>query len=169
MARKVKCHITGDWGTTDDFIKIGKFYYKNQYVYEENKRLKEERINLIDYICRTFLGYNEGQPFPTSLPKKLNELSYYDNAVIKATFESCKSDILYWLEHKNFSSEYGKISYMFAIINNNISDINKKFIRQEKIKHREEANIQHYTDPSLTTGTNKSGKDLSAFLGGDDL
>lgn len=169
MAKKCKCHITNEWGTTDQFIKIGKYYYKNQYVYDENKRLKEERANLIDYICRTFLKYGEGQPFPTSLPKKLNDLSYYDNAVILEAFKTCKDDILYWLEHKQFNNEYGKIAYMFAIIGNRIADVNKEYVRQERIKNEQAENIAYFTDPLLTTGTNKSGKDLSQFLGGDDL
>ena len=44
MAKKCKCHITNEWGTTDQFIKIGKYYYKNQYVYDENKdRIYEEK------------------------------------------------------------------------------------------------------------------------------
>ena len=169
MAKKCKCHITNEWGTTDQFIKIGRYYYKNQYVYDEDKRLKKERQELIDYVCRTFLKYDEGQPFPTSLPKKLNELSFYDNAVISETFKVCKDDILYWLEHKQFNNEYGKIAYMFAIINNKIADVNREYIRQERIKKEQNTNIVHFTDPSLTTGSNKSGKDLSQFLGGDDL
>lgn len=169
MGRKCKCHITGEIGTTDTFIKIGNYYYKNQYVYDESNRLKEERKQLIDYICRKFLHYSEGQPFPTILSKKLNELSFYDNAVILETFKVCESDILYWMEHKNFDSDYGKIAYMFAIIGNRIADVNRSYVRIEKIKQKEESEISHFTDPMLSTGTNKSGKDLSQFLEDDDL
>ena len=169
MSRKVKCHITGAWGTSDTFVKIGNHYYKNQYVYDEDHRLKEERKQLIDYICKTFLHYAEGQPFHTSLPKKLNALSYYDNAVILETFKACENDILYWLEHKQFDGDYGKIAYMFAIVTNRIADVNRDYIRKEKIKQREESETIHFTDPILSTGTNKAGKDLSRFLNGEDI
>ena len=64
MSRKVKCHITGAWGTSDTFVKIGNHYYKNQYVYDEDHRLKEERKQLIDYICKKFLQSNPSQSPP---------------------------------------------------------------------------------------------------------
>lgn len=71
MARSCKCHITGETGTTDTFVKIGKYYYKNQEIYDAEQKQKETYKSLIDYICYEFLGYGDGQPFPTSLPKKL--------------------------------------------------------------------------------------------------
>lgn len=168
MARRCKCHITGEVGDTDTFIKIGSHYYKNQYVYDEDKRLKEERKQLIDYICKTFLGYNNGQPFPSSLLKKLNELSYYDNAVIMETFKQCKDNILYWLNCKEFSSEYGKISYIFAIIGNRVADVNKKYVRVNKMIEDQQKNIAdiELSDERkmLNIGTKQKAKDISEFL-----
>lgn len=168
MPRKCKCYITGEVGTTDTFVKIGSHYYKNQYVYDEDKRLKEERKQLIDYICRTFLGYGEGQPFPSSLPKKLNELSYYDNAVIMETFRQNKGDILFWLDKKDFSSEYGKIAYIFAIIGNKIADVNKKYVREKKITEEQQKKVADfelaYEERMLSIGTKRKAKDISDFL-----
>lgn len=167
--RKVKCHVTGEVGDSDHFVKIGKYYYKNQYVYEEDKRLKEARTKLIDYICTTFLHYQKGQPFPTSLPKKLAELDYYDDAVILETFQTCESDILYWMEHKQFAGDYNRIAYMIAIVKEHIADVNRRHIRQERILREQEREQKAFGDPTLSTGTQKAGKDLSAFLGGDEL
>ena len=168
MARRCKCYITGEVGTTDTFVKIGGHYYKSQYVYDEYKRLKEERKQLIDYICRTFLGYGEGQPFPSSLPKKLNELSYYDNAVIMETFRQCKENILYWLDNKEFSSEYGKIAYIFAIIGNKIADVNKKYVKQEKTQPKD-LDFFDCDNPNLTATAKKSKGSLASFLEDNEL
>ena len=168
MGRKVKCHITGAWGTSDTFVKIGNHYYKNQYVYDEDHRLKEERKQLIDYICKKFLHYADGQPFHTSLPKKLNELSFYDNTVILETFKTCESDILYWLEHKNFTNDYGKIAYMFAIIGNNIADVNRKYINEQKIAALQQSQIRSFElsdeHKIVNIGTKQKAKDISDFL-----
>ena len=171
MGRKVKCHITGAWGTSDTFVKIGNHYYKNQYVYDEDHRLKEERKQLIDYICKKFLHYADGQPFHTSLPKKLNELSFYDNAVILETFKTCESDILYWLEHKNFTNDYGKIAYMFAIVGNNIADVNRKHIQMEREKNRiiNHADYIDYDNPNLSGNSKNSSGSLLGFLEGDEV
>ena len=76
MARPCKCAITGEKGTTDTFVKINGKYYKSQEIYDTNQMKKAKRKELIDFVCREFLGYGNGQPFPTSLPKKLNELSF---------------------------------------------------------------------------------------------
>lgn len=167
--RKVKCHVTGEIGDSDHFVKIGKYYYKNQYVYEEDKRLKEARSKLIDYICTTFLHYREGQPFPTSLPKKLAELDYYDDTVILETFHTYESDILYWMEHKQFSSDFNRIAYMIAIVKEHIAEVNRQYIRQGKIRKEQEREQKTFTDPAFSTGSQKAGKDLTAFLGGDEL
>ena len=168
MVRRCKCYITGEVGTTNTFVKIGSHYYKSQYVYDEDKRLKEERKQLINYICRTFLDYREGQPFPSLLPKKLNELSYYDNAVIMETFRQCKDNILYWLNNKEFSSEYGKISYIFAIIGNKIADVNKKYVREEK-KRPKDLDFFDCDNPNLIATVKKSKGSLSSFLEDDEL
>ena len=123
MARSCKCAITGEVGTTDTFVKIGSKYYKSQEIYDADQRKKQTYKELIDYICREFLGYGNGQPFPPILPKKIKELSFYSNEVILETFKECTNDIHYWLEHKQFSNEYSMISYMFTILIGNIADV----------------------------------------------
>ena len=161
--RKVKCHITGEEGTVNTFVKIGKFWYKSKEVYDEDKKKKEKHRELIDYICRQFLGYGNGQPFPTYLENKLKELRYYDDDVILETFIECNKDIKYWLRNKKFNSDYNRVCYMFAIIRNKIPEVNKKYIRREKELAKENS-IKEFTDPELTTGTPNKGKDISEFL-----
>lgn len=168
MARKCKCHITGEIGTTDTFVKIGNYYYKNQAVYDAEQKRKESYKKLVDYICREFLGYGNGQPFPPVLPKKIAELAYYDYEVILETFKECSQEIHYWLEHKQFSSEYGKLSYIFAIVKDKISDVNKALLRKQKQENQASTTQIECGDIS-SLGTKRRGKDISSFLDDDEL
>ena len=60
MTRSCKCHITGETGITDTFVKIGKYYYKSQEIYDAEQKQKETYKYLIDYNCYEFLGYGDG-------------------------------------------------------------------------------------------------------------
>lgn len=168
MPRSCKCAITGERGTTDVFVKINGRYYKSQEIYDDAQQKKIKRKELIDYICREFLGYGDGQPFPTSLPKKLNELSFYDDDVILETFKRCASDIHYQIEHKQFSAEYNKVAYIFAIIKNSIADINAEFQCKKKQENTIKATEIECGDLS-SIGTKNRGKDISSFLNDDDF
>ena len=168
MARPCKCAITGEKGTTDTFVKINGKYYKSQEIYDANQMKKAKRKELIDFVCREFLGYGNGQPFPTSLPKKLNELSFYDDDVILETFKRCASDIEYQLEHKQFSAEYCKIAYMFAIVKNAIADVDAELRRKEKQEQITKATEIECGDLS-NIGTKCRGKDISSFLNDDEF
>lgn len=168
MARPCKCAITGEKGTTDTFVKINGRYYKSQEIYDADQMSKAKRRELIDYICREFLGYGNGQPFPTSLPQKLNELSFYDNDVILETFKRCASDIHYQMEHKRFSAEYNKVAYMFAIVKNAIADVNTEFQHKKKQENTTKATEIECSNLS-DIGTKARGKDISGFLNDDEF
>ena len=168
MARSCKCAITGETGTTDTFVKIGSKYYKSQEIYDAEQHKKQTYKELIDYICREFLGYGNGQPFPPILPKKIKELSFYSNEVILETFKQCADDINYWLEHKQFSNEYGMISYMFTIVKSNIADVAKKEKRNSASKEQTKNRMIECNDLAVV-GSKKQGKDISRFLDDDEL
>lgn len=168
MARKCKCFITGEVGTTDTFVKIGSHYYKNREIYEADQKRKENYKNLIDYICREFLGYGNGQPFPPVLPKKISELSYYDYEVILETFKECSQEIHYWLNNKQFQNEYGKLSYMFTIIKSKIADVNAAYLRQQQNDNQKSKTEIECSDMS-SLGTKRRGKDISDFLDDDEF
>ena len=168
MARSCKCKVTGEIGTTDTFVKIGKYYYKSQAVYDaEQKRINTYK-SLLDYICNEFLGYGDGQPFPTSLPKKIKELSFYDYEVILETFKILHDDICYWLEHKQFETEYGKISYMFAMVRDKIADVNSDKIRKEQ-QNEHIKKIEIECSDLSSMGTKTRGKDIGRFLDEDEF
>jgi len=168
MARKCKCAITGEIGTVDTFIKIGSKYYKSQEIYDAEQKKKQSYKKLIDYICREFLGYGNGQPFPPILPKKIKELSFYSNEVILETFKECANDIHYWIEHKQFSNEYGRISYIFTIVKGRIADVAKQEKRKAALNDRVKSSVIECDDLSLI-GSKQHGKDISRFLSDDEF
>lgn len=168
MARKVKCAITHEYGTSDTFVKIKGRYYKSQEVYDAEQERKAKRRQLINYICTEFLGYGSGQPFPTSLPRKLQELSFYDDDVILETFKQNATNIHYQIEHKQFNSEYNKIAYIFAIVRNTIADVNSSILRKKK-QERKSVSVELECTDLNDIGTIKKGKDISKFLDEDDL
>ena len=170
MARKVKCNVTGEYGTSDTFIKIDNKYYKDRETYENNRKEKDLWHELINYICINLLNYEKGQPFPSLVTRKLNEFSFYNREVILQSFKEKEKDILYQINQDcKFDNEQSKIFYMFAIVKNNINDVNKKWkrkqlteVKQQKSEINIETNIEEL-------GTSKKGKDISGWLEDDEI
>lgn len=167
MARKVKCQITKEEGTSDVFYKApnGK-YYKSQKLYETWLKEKTDREEFLDMFATDFLGYKKGQVFPTVLCKRLKELEFYGYDVINQTVKKCKSSIEYALTHKDFASENGKISYIFAIIKNNINDVYKQIVEEEK-----KPIVEHYIDETVDIDniqTTHKEKNIKKWLEEDD-
>ena len=173
MARKVKCQITKEWGMSDVFYKApnGK-YYKSQKLYEVWLKEKTDRAEFLDMFASEYLGYEKGQVFPTVLCKRLQELEFYGFDVINQTVKKCHSSIEYALTHKDFASENGKISYIFAIIKNNINDVYKEHLRKEKTieKQQIQTNNIDVTDEQsiMSIGSKQKAKDISSFLEDDE-
>lgn len=130
MARRVKCVVTGEYGTSDSFVKMNGHYYKSIEIYQADQERKKNRHDLIDYVCREFLGYSEGQPFSTFLPRKLQELSFYDDALILQVFREQASVIHQCLDRMTFSNELNKISYIVGIVRNALPEALQKQERE---------------------------------------
>lgn len=164
--RKVKCYATGEIGNSLTFYKApDKHYYKNKKIYEQRKRDIELHKQIIDIIVDDFLNYQHGQKFPTILTKKLAELKFYPNEVILKTIEKCKSTIQYYMDNKEFDSDYGKIGYIFAIIVNNINDIYRDWKRNQIIETKQTVqNIENQNITIENIGTKNTGKDISKWL-----
>jgi hypothetical protein len=173
MARKVKCQITKEWGTSDTFYKApNDKYYKSQKLYEVWLKEKIDRAEFLDMFTSEFLGYKQGQVFPTVLCKRLQELEFYGFDVINQTVKKCRSSIEYALTHKDFANENGKISYIFTIIKNNINDVYKEHLRKEKTieKQQIQTNNIDVTDEQsiMSIGSKQKAKDISSFLEDDE-
>lgn len=168
IARKVKCQVTGEYGSSDEFIKINGKYYKNQTVYDVWNKENEARKKVIDIISYDFLRYEHGQVFPTILTKKLKELEFYGYEVIEKTIEKCRSSIEYSMNTKTFKNDLNKISYIMAIVKNNINDVYRECVREEKIIEKQEKKAINFeaTDEQtiMNIGSKHKAKDISDFL-----
>lgn len=167
MARKVKCCVSGKWGTSDTFIKIDGKYYENQEVYEWNKRMSNCWRLTIDKITIDYLGYQKGEPYPTILNKRLKSLDFYDNEVIYRTVLFCEDAILNAFQTKEFDSTYMKIQYMMAILRNNIAKV-WKVVRQERKEAKEGTrqldDIVYIESLDNVNNPIQTNKDISKFL-----
>ncbi len=168
MSRKVKCAVTGEIGDSDIFIKIGSHYYKDKEVYLQAEQKKQDRKDLIDYICSNLLNYQPGQPFPTFLTKKLQQWSFYPDRVILENFQQCAPAMQWALENKTFSSDFAKISYLFAIADHHIADTYRQTIQRET-RQRVAANRPTEEFTPTTNAPSLDKEDLSSFLSEEEL
>lgn len=167
MARQCKCKVTGEKGTTDTFYKAdnGK-YYKSKEVYDIWNKENEDRKNVIEKFAVDFLDYKPGQVFPTVLTKKLKELEFYGYDVINRTIDKAYNSIQYAIQHKDFKNDIGKISYIFAIIKNNINDVYKQVVQEEK-RSETVCEIDNEVDID-NIQTNHKEKNIKKWLEDDD-
>ena len=167
MARKVKCCVSGKWGTSDTFLKIDGKYYENEEVYNWQKRMSNCWKLTIDKITIDFLGYKKGEPYPTILNKRLKSLDFYDNEVIYRTVLFSEEAILYALRTKEFDSTYMKIQYIMAILRNNIAKV-WKTVREErkaaKAEHRQLEDIVYIESLDNVENPKQINKDISKFV-----
>lgn len=168
MSRKVKCFVTGEEGTNETFVKIGTHYYKSQEIYEQYRHEVDTRNAIVTMIANNFLGYQSGQKFPAYIQKKLKEFDFYSNDVILATLEKMSDTIQYYMNNKDFKSESGKISYIFAILSNNINDINKQFKHNKKVEKEHKTEIMTLSEIDISRPAPK-GRDISDWLDEEDL
>ena len=132
MARKVKCQITKEWGTSDEFVKIGGKYYKSQEIYDKVQFQKDCYVKLKDIIVYDLLEFEPEQKFPSFVTKSIDKLSFYSNEqklrALLETYDKLKE----LLSKKSFKSDWQKSNYIFAVINNRLNDTYKAQKTHEK-------------------------------------
>ena len=165
MARKVKCVITGEYGTSDTFVKINGKYYSSYEVYAEYVKSAEYWKKTVDLLACEFLGYKEGEPFPTILTKRLKSLDFYDNETIYRTVLYSEDAIKYSMQMKNFANDYSRISYIIAILRANINKVWKQVLeeRRQLKKQPSQTNIDIDGMEEVKNPKQKT-KDISKFV-----
>lgn len=101
------------------------------------KKRSGGKWNEIMSILGNILGYNNGQKFPTILPKKISELreGYSDDVIIETILRSTK-DIQWAIHNKEFDTDYNMCAYISAIIINKINDVKKEMEHIELAKKK---------------------------------
>lgn len=173
--------MTGEWGTTDKFYKApnGR-YFKDQDAYDrwligkEKKKPKKKKVTYKDIINKVYdlLQYEEGQPFPRIIGRRIKELNFYSYDVILKTFNECTPAIERAFRTKTFDSEIQRCNYMMAIISNHIVDVYRESQRAEQAiqEQTKETHVPEVLDVDISDiGRSEKGNNISNLLGGDDL
>jgi len=99
---------------------------------EEEKYRKE----CIDIMCKRYFDYNKTKHFNPVLVSRIQNLNKY------APYKIIYNTIVYhqnnldYASTKTFSSEFQKISYMIAIIKNNLSKVYKDMQEKEELQKK---------------------------------
>lgn len=136
----------------------------NKKIKKMSSDLEEEyRKMIIDIICKKYLNYKNTPDFNSTLVLKLSQMhknnSYQE--ILQSTIDSQKQ--LEYSSRKEFENDYYKISYLCAIIRNNIKNIQNTIIKKEKKKEKEvfvdidEINKRRTSNPTKR-------RDLTEFL-----
>jgi len=159
MSRKCTCQICKSKGDTDTFYKITNDkglnkYYCSKEEFDNFQAKKEKRYNLLKYIAEEVLQLEEGQIVSPSMVKKISKLNeFYDFEVIHESFMVNLDTIHYWIKNKNFSNEYGMVSYIMKIIEGSINDIYNKWKHKKKTLIKQE---NHSVDLGVLNGIGSS-------------
>lgn len=163
--RKVKCKATGEYGNSNDFYKTSKGYFKTKEVYEEFQREANCRKQIIEMLAE-LMEYQKGEPLPPIILTELKRLKFYKNQVILKTIEQEYNAILKACSNKTFNNSVAQGRYIFAIIKNNISDVNRRFEIEQKEEERIKHNMEVATisnDPDMPV-QKQQNKDLTMFV-----
>ena len=71
------------------------------------------------------------------------------------------------MNNKEFKNESGKISYIFAIISNNINDVNKSYQWNKKCEQQE--HNTEIIDIPESVPASSNVRDITSWLDGDDI
>ena len=134
--RRVKLQDTGEYSTDNLAYKApNKKYYSNQAAYEKMRRNAEYRAKCIDTIMG-LLEYKSFMKLPTLFYKRLNECEGYGFDVVYRCIQMKAKDIQWAVRNKEFSSEVGKIMYIWAILNNHMNDALKEVVAERRAEEK---------------------------------
>lgn len=123
---------------SENFKKLKEYIEKEILFYDENDRINKQMIQRL-------YGLRKGEPVRNGdiVPYRPNEGTNYE--IIRIAFQYKKSDILYAIKNKSFSSEIQKFFYICMIVENNLVDVKKKI--KEKIQSQKVLdNVQDTVD-----------------------
>lgn len=178
MARKCKCKICKAVGTTETFYKVTNdkgvnSYYCNKEEFDHVINERSKRHSLLEYIAIEVLNYDEGQIVNPSMVKKIGELNkFYDLEVIHEAFRLNKESIQYWMNNKNFTSEYGMVNYIMKIVEGNINDVYQKWKhlkRRESKQAAENIDLEIINNMDTKTPAKQTTDSILSFLEEEDM
>lgn len=188
----VKCMATGQRGPRDEYYKApnGR-YFQSEEIYQawlsgrRKEKAKQNQAKHYDKPGRTFesyrklcdtiadlIGYDpkDGQPMPPIVFRRLKDMEWYSDEIIQQTFDENRTAIQWAMTNKKFDNDIAKISYMMAIVKNNIGAVYQR--ERDKANKTVKEESRHDLDATIdlsSIGAVHKGNDVSNLLGGDDL
>ena len=160
----VKCWDINDKRPKEECYKApnGK-YYTTKEAYDYMVANHEWQDKCVD-LYRDWVGRKDAGP--SIWVKKLKEVKEYGNEVIYAAMLLSDDNARYAVANKNFNNEYQMAAYLWAIVNGNMLEADRKI--REKNKREKEAKIQeqshHYEEIQEQTKHRSKTVDISKFL-----
>lgn len=108
------------------------FYYSSVQAYTETIEREAMRKKCIDYM-HDLLNYQDFMKIPSIFYKKLKDWGLYGYKVVYSAMTLSEKSIRQAIINKNFDNEYNKVSYISAIIQNNLNDALKIETNKKKI------------------------------------
>lgn len=143
-------------------------------MYEEQRVENAAYLKVKDIMAFDFFGYKKGQRFSTQITKNLEALREgYKPTVILKTLQKCYDSIQSSLINNNITEEFARINYVFAVIQNNIGQIDRREKQIEKLEAQRKLREDEYmkTAEIIEAIDNKvhakTANDLSSFLEDD--
>ncbi len=128
MGKTVRCAVTGEVGTDDEFYKRGSKYYKSREAYLQRKKRQKIRKALdaglekiYAMICESILDIKTEASRPPLLAKKLRVFKDCDPEIVCLAIELCGDRIAAKIEEPRFGSAYGRYNYIVAALLNELS------------------------------------------------
>ena len=109
------------------------FYYSSEEAYKTTIQREQQRKQCIDKMY-DYMGYQSFMKIPTIFYKKLKDWEGYGYHVIYRAMLLAESGIQKALTSKEFDSEFNKVTYLSAIIQNQLNDALKLEKREKSVK-----------------------------------
>lgn len=109
------------------------FYYSSEEAYQTTIQREQQRKQCIDKMY-DYMGYQSFMKIPTIFYKKLKDWEGYGYNVIYRAMLLAENGIQRALTSKEFDSEFNKVTYLSAIIQNQLNDALKLEKREKSVK-----------------------------------
>ena len=162
--RKVKLQDTGEYSTNDVAYQApNKKYYSSEEAYKKIVRNNLYRTKCIESMYM-LLGYKDYMKIPTYFYKRLKECEGYGYDVVYRCMQLKAKDVQWALTNKSFTSEIGKIMYIWAIFDNNMNDALKDVVAERRRQEMETKDNESVNVDLDITDTEQHTVNISRFL-----
>lgn len=140
--RLVKCNATGEMLPVKDCIRIDGKYYKSEEAYDMMMEIKSKWHKITQTIIYEIFEYEYGQKPATVIFKFIQELKFYEPDIILQVLKNDTEYLNEIIRDKDFSSDYNRCAYIFAIINSKANELYRKYKKEKREQEKVNSTMQ---------------------------